>query len=79
MSRCDARRSLAETRQQFPGVDFSLIQSEEDQLYPKFCQGNNNGNSGYSGEPEENVTKRGIQFLHWLMDRCALMLALHAF
>lgn len=67
VSRCDARRSLAETKQQFPGVDFSRIQSEEDTMYPRFYQQNDRG---YGGEPEDHVTKRGLAFLSWLMNRC---------
>lgn len=73
-SRCDARRSLQETKMQFPGVDFSLIQSEEDTMWPRFNhfdeQGNriNDGSADF-GEPEAHVTERGIQFLHWLMNR----------
>jgi len=66
VSRCDARRSLTETKQQFPGVDFSRIQSEEDTMYPRFCQQNGRG---FGGEPEDNVTKRGLAFLSWLMNR----------
>ena len=66
ISRCDARRSLTETKQQFPGVDFSRIQSEEDTMYPRFCQQNG---GGFGGEPEDNVTNRGLAFLSWLMKR----------
>ena len=74
-TRCDARRSLTETKQQFPGVDFSLIQSEDDTVWPQYNGGvkfNDQGrriNEGNFGEPETHVTERGIQFLHWLMDR----------
>lgn len=71
LSRCDARRPLTETKQQFPGVDFSGIQTEEDTLYPKFCETQGNGYCGIGGEPEEHVTGRGIDFLHWLMSRYA--------
>ena len=71
-SQCDARRSLTETKEQFPGVDFSLIQSEDDTMWPEY-----NGDVKFdilgrrinSGEPESDVTERGIKFLHWLMDR----------
>lgn len=71
-SRCDARRSLQETKQQFPGVDFSLIQNEEDTMWPQFNPFDAQGNrivDGHYGEPETHVTERGISFLHWLMDR----------
>lgn len=65
---------MQETQQQFPGVDFSLIQSEEDTMWPEFNhfdeQGNrvNDGSADF-GEPEAHVTQRGIKFLHWLMSR----------
>ncbi|KAL3158693.1 hypothetical protein ABBQ32_011434 [Trebouxia sp. C0010 RCD-2024] len=65
-SKCDSRRSLAKTKAQFPGVDFSLIQSEEDSMWPEFTQA---AHRGTFGEPDTHVTDRGINFLHWLMDR----------
>lgn len=74
-SQCDARRSLTETKQQFPGVDFSLIQSEDDTVWPQYNGGvklNDQGrhiNEGTLGEPEDHVTERGVKFLHWLMNR----------
>ena len=71
-SRCDARRNLQETKQQFPGVDFSLIETEEDTMWPRFNPFDEQGRrvvDGNYGEPEEHVTERGIKFLHWLMDR----------
>ncbi|KAL0044729.1 hypothetical protein WJX82_007205 [Trebouxia sp. C0006] len=68
-SKCDARRSLQETKQQFPGVDFSLIQSEQDTMWPRFNSFDESGVRTAFGEPEEHVTDRGIKFLHWLMTR----------
>ncbi|DBA66794.1 TPA: hypothetical protein ACH3X2_001936 [Trebouxia sp. C0005] len=68
-SKCDARRSLQETKQQFPGVDFSLIQSEQDTMWPHFNSFDESGARITFGEPEEHVTDRGIQFLRWLMTR----------
>lgn len=72
-SKCDARRSLQETKQQFPGVDFSLIQSEQDTMWPRFNSFDESGVRTAFGEPEEHVTDRGIQFLHWLMTRYSCM------
>ncbi|KAL3135524.1 hypothetical protein ABBQ38_006004 [Trebouxia sp. C0009 RCD-2024] len=65
-SKCDSRRSLSETKAQFPGVDFSLIQSEEDTMWPEFTQA---AHRSTFGEPDTHVTERGINFLRWLMDR----------
>ena len=73
-SRCDARRCLQETKQQFPGVDFSRIRDEQDTMWPHYNhfdqQGKriNDGSADF-GEPEACVTERGIQFLQWLMNR----------
>eukprot|EP00892_Ulva_mutabilis_P003495 jgi/Ulvmu1/1517/UM011_0247.1 len=55
---CDARRPISEIKQQFPGVDFSLIESNEDVLWKE-------------GEREEaNVMReRGVKFAEWLMQR----------
>ena len=68
-SKCDSRRPLQETKQQFPGVDFSQIHSEEDTMWPHFNGCDNNGTCLDGGEPEAHVTERGIHFLHWLMTR----------
>lgn len=73
-SRCDARQSLHETQLQFPGVDFSLIETPEDTWWPQYNHFDQDGNrindgSADFGEPEEHVTQRGIHFLHWLMAR----------
>ena len=55
-STCDSRRPRSEAASSFPGVDFSLIDSDTD---PHWHPGN--------VEPEEAVVLRGRQFLQWLM------------
>lgn len=55
---CDKRRSLSHYKQQFPAVDFSLIESEEDELWgPDFR------------EEKEQIKARGLRFMQWLMTR----------
>lgn len=57
-SQCDKRQTLEETRRQFPGVDFSLIESEEDLSW-----------EAGQIESESSVVVRGFNFLNWLMQR----------
>eukprot|EP00887_Chlorella_sp_A99_P002998 scaffold9.g2998.t1 len=57
-SQCDKRRPLGESREAFPGVDFSLIESDEDVLWREGMV-----------EGESNVVVRGMKFLEWLMQR----------
>ena len=55
-SQCDKRRPLHESAAAFPGVDFSLIESDEDVLWREGMV-----------EGESNVVVRGMKFLEWLM------------
>ncbi|PRW60329.1 phosphoglycerate mutase [Chlorella sorokiniana] len=57
-SQCDKRQALDDTRQRFPGVDFSLIGSDEDTSWE----------AGHV-ESESSVVVRGFEFLNWLMQR----------
>ncbi|KAK4850006.1 hypothetical protein QYF36_003007 [Acer negundo] len=51
---CDKRRNVSECQSLFPEIDFSLMESEEDDLwYPE------------AREPYEEIAARGIQFLNW--------------
>lgn len=55
---CDKRRCTSHYRQQFPAVDFSLIETEEDELWgPDFR------------EEKEQIKARGAKFMQWLMTR----------
>lgn len=56
---CDRRLNISQHSQRYPFVDFGLIESDEDQLFPR-----------YTGrEPIEDVEKRAHQFLDWLKSR----------
>ncbi|KAK2075721.1 hypothetical protein QBZ16_001462 [Prototheca wickerhamii] len=57
-SHCDQRRPVTQAAACFPGVDFSLIESDEDQLWAP-------GNV----EAEAQVVHRGMKFLQWLVTR----------
>ncbi|KAJ4701515.1 phosphoglycerate mutase-like protein 1 [Melia azedarach] len=55
---CDKRRSVSECQSLFPEIDFSLMESEEDDLwYPE------------AREPYEEIAARGIEFMKWLWTR----------
>lgn len=55
---CDKRRTLSHYKKQFPAVDFSLIKTEEDELWgPDFR------------EEKEQIKARGLKFMQWLMTR----------
>lgn len=53
---CDGRRTVVELKRDFPGVDFSLVQDNEDTMFQK-------------KETSADVEERGRQFLMWLCGR----------
>lgn len=58
---CDRRRDIRLVKKHFPGVDFSHIETNHDEVYEK-----------HRMETEHAVQERGARFLQWLMSRCAL-------
>ncbi|XP_051132601.1 phosphoglycerate mutase-like protein 1 [Andrographis paniculata] len=52
---CDQRRTVSEYKRLFPAVDFSLMESDEDNLWKADIR-----------ETKEEVAARGAQFLNWL-------------
>ncbi|KAK8649075.1 hypothetical protein V6N13_129811 [Hibiscus sabdariffa] len=55
---CDRRKSISEYRPLFPAIDFSLIDSDEDNLWE----------ANYR-EKDEEIATRGKKFLNWLWTR----------
>ncbi|CAL0313981.1 unnamed protein product [Lupinus luteus] len=55
---CDRRRSISECQFLFPAVDFSLIDSDEDDLWKENIR-----------ETKEELAARGLKFLNWLWTR----------
>ena len=55
---CDRRRDIRLAKKQFPGVDFSHIETNHDEVYAK-----------HRMETEHAVQERGVRFLQWLMAR----------
>ncbi|XP_019424162.1 PREDICTED: phosphoglycerate mutase-like protein 1 isoform X2 [Lupinus angustifolius] len=55
---CDRRRSISECQFLFPAVDFSLIDSDEDDLWKENIR-----------ETKEELAARGMKFLNWLWTR----------
>ncbi|GAB4821241.1 hypothetical protein N2152v2_008287 [Parachlorella kessleri] len=55
---CDKRRSLSEVRPKFPGVDFTLIEDDDDKLWQPDRR-----------ESTEELKRRGLHFIQWLMKR----------
>ncbi|KAL1534432.1 phosphoglycerate mutase-like protein 1 isoform X1 [Salvia divinorum] len=55
---CDKRRSISEYRSLFPGVDFSLIESDDDVLWKADVR-----------ETKDEVAARGMNFMNWLFTR----------
>ena len=53
---CDRRRTISEYKEMFPGVDFSLIENDEDVLWEKDVR-----------ESDDGIRRRGGEFLEWLM------------
>ena len=58
---CDGRLPISQKREAFPGVDFSLVESEEDSLYESAPPGER--------EPKESVKARALEFARWLLAR----------
>lgn len=55
------RRKLSEAKRQFPGIDFSLVQHEEDALFARFNRP--------IGETEEEILNRARRLMQFLMKR----------
>lgn len=55
---CDRRRPLSETSRQFPGVDFSLVESDEDVHWDPEVR-----------ESAQELERRGAEALAWLAER----------
>eukprot|EP00899_Mesostigma_viride_P007219 jgi/Mesvir1/16499/Mv10052-RA.1 len=54
---CDGRRNVSELRAEFPGVDFSLVESDEDTLF-------------HTAKEDDHACKeRTVRFLEWLAKR----------
>lgn len=53
---CDRRRDIRHARKHFPGIDFSLIDCNSDEVYDK-----------HHVESEHAIQQRGKLFLQWLM------------
>lgn len=70
-SSCDSRRPLHLTREHFPGIDFSGIETNEDVLYERVHSQVNSQGEYRMGESEEATEQRGLKFLKWLMARSA--------
>ncbi len=68
---CDQRRPLHLTKEHFPGVDFSAVQTDEDVLWKQVHAEQHTSGEYDVGESEDAVTVRGIRFLRWLMTRSA--------
>ena len=68
-NRCDSRRLLQQVKDEFPGIDFASVPTEEDVLWAKVSGQRNSSGMYPDGESEEATTQRGLQFLKWLMGR----------
>ncbi|KAL3845750.1 hypothetical protein ACJIZ3_003153 [Penstemon smallii] len=55
---CDKRRTVSEYKPLFPAIDFSLIDSDADDLW-----------NDYARETNEELAARGLEFLNWLWTR----------
>ena len=55
---CDRRRDIRLAKKQFPGVDFSHIETNHDEVYEKNRM-----------ESEHAIQERGARFLQWIMSR----------
>ncbi|CAL8471428.1 g10970 [Coccomyxa elongata] len=66
---CDQRRPLHLTKEHFPGVDLSAVQTDEDVLWKQVHAEQHTSGEYNVGESEDAVTVRGIRFLRWLMTR----------
>ncbi|CAN0239752.1 unnamed protein product, partial [Phaeothamnion confervicola] len=54
---CDGRRSVTELREEFPGVDWSLVTDDEDRLFYE------------DKEDDAKCRRRAVKFLEWLAAR----------
>lgn len=61
-SMCDGRRSIVELKRDFPGVDFSLVETNEDEMFNV-------------KETDEDCQRRGVEFLQWLIGRPEVRIA----
>ncbi len=66
---CDSRQNAQLTKAMFPGVDFSLIESDEDDLWPANHLSQQATGVYAVGESEAAITARGVKFMHWLVHR----------
>jgi broad specificity phosphatase PhoE len=57
---CDKRLPISYHQENYPSVDFSLIESEEDPLYPQYED---------RREPHDEMDERAKQFLSWIKAR----------
>ncbi|XP_019152877.1 PREDICTED: phosphoglycerate mutase-like protein 1 isoform X1 [Ipomoea nil] len=55
---CDKRRNISEYKPQFPAIDFSLIEHNDDILWKEDIR-----------ETDEELATRGMKFLNWLLTR----------
>jgi broad specificity phosphatase PhoE len=60
---CDGRRSITELKLEFPGVDFSLVESDEDRMFKE------------RKETDEDVQQRAVEFLQFLCSRPEVRIA----
>jgi len=60
---CDGRRNLSELRKEFPGVDYSLVENEED--------------AAFYNQKEDDIKcqARAVKFLQWLCGRPEIHIA----
>ena len=57
---CDKRRNLAYYKEHYPAVDFTLIETEEDELWKEDYR-----------ETIPEIKQRAVKFVKWLATRCA--------
>ncbi|XP_024532652.1 phosphoglycerate mutase-like protein [Selaginella moellendorffii] len=55
---CDKRNPISRYKLEFPGVDFSEIETDEDEWWNADIR-----------EPDEDLCQRGLEFLKWLLRR----------
>ncbi|KAJ8762535.1 hypothetical protein K2173_007974 [Erythroxylum novogranatense] len=55
---CDKREAISKRRPLFPAIDFSLIESDEDNTW-----------TGVVRETDEELAARGLKFMNWLWTR----------
>jgi broad specificity phosphatase PhoE len=60
---CDGRRNLSELKKEFPGVDYSLVESEEDHAFY------------HQKEDDKLCQARAVKFLQWLCNRPEIHIA----